>query len=98
MGNPIETVQIAWECDLGYLTINKTDFDPAIHSLYEVAPTEPLDKTPTQDERQAELEAMSWHKIKKLAGELDPAITETPGAGWDAVIPLILEAEYGTEN
>ena len=34
MGQPLETVKIAWANDSGYLTINKQDFDPEKDTLF----------------------------------------------------------------
>lgn len=38
MGQPLETVRIAWDNDLGYSTINKKDFNESLHVFYDDTP------------------------------------------------------------
>jgi DNA uptake protein ComE-like DNA-binding protein len=48
MGKPIPTVAIQWGDESGFSIINQSDFDPAIHKLYEKAIPAPLPDAPVR--------------------------------------------------
>lgn len=43
----VETVKIAAESELGYVVINKTDYDEKLHTLYVEPAEKPPEKPPT---------------------------------------------------
>ena len=96
----LPTVKVKWPGgDSGYLTINKQDFDPAIHTLYEAKskPVTPKSSgsNPARAAREAELNGLlpdNWRSVKRIAQELD---IEKPDGGWDEAIPMILDKEFG---
>lgn len=89
----IETLKIAWSHEPGYVTINKSDFDPSEHDIYAPVPDPSL---LTREQRQSELDAMDWRDVKAIAEEYE--ITKPEGGSWDDAIPLILDHEFGVPD
>ncbi|MEM9805949.1 MAG: hypothetical protein AAF959_11760 [Cyanobacteria bacterium P01_D01_bin.56] len=83
----LPTVKVALGDD--YMIINEHDFDPNVHTLFDVKPG----ASSPRELRQQELLAMSWQKIRAVAEGFQPPV-EKHEDGWEETIPSILDREF----
>jgi len=84
----------------GFIIINKSDYDPQKHQLYEEVgffevPFSELKKLPFEL-RKKELEGMTWQELKLICNYYK--LEKTKDESYFDLIPIILEYEYNLED